>query len=657
MGVDLPAVPLGQLWPVLDYVIFAALGFYCLTILGLFVLRRTEPDVPRPYRAFGYPVLPALYIAMAAWICVVLLRYKPQYTWPGLILVVLGVPVYLVWKRWALRNQPRTVRQQGRTNGRMANLLVTKPLDTILGEAAETGSHTLRRTLGALNLITLGIGAIIGTGIFVLTGVVASGYSGPGVVFTFIIAAICCVFAGLCYAEFAAMIPVAGSAYTYGYATLGEIFAWIIGWDLVLEYAFGAATVCSGWSGYVLSLGQDFGLRLPPALAGVPGSTFVQWQGHWELLNNALKEKLALAHIDPAMLPQQHGVFNLVAFLGIMFATTVLIIGIKESANFNSFIVVVKVAVLLVFIGVGGYTLVTRPELLKANWHPFVPPNLGGFGQFGWSGVCRGAAVIFFAYIGFDAVSTAAQESKNPKRDMPIGILGSLAICTLLYILVGLVLTGLVNYRNLGVPDSLAVGMDATGFKWGSLLVKIGALGGLTSTMIVMLLGQSRVFFSMSKDGLLPKMFSSVHPKFRTPWISSLTVGLVVATFASLIPLASLGEMTSIGTLLAFIIVSAGVWVLRKRSPELARPFRAPWMPLTPILGIGFALLMMASLPLITWIRLVVWLLLGLVIYFFYGRRHSKVQITWLLAEGIEEQMGRAQLALDAKDHEEGPKT
>jgi len=282
--------------------------------------------------------------------------------------------------------------------------------------------------------------------------------------------------------------------------------------------------------------------------------------------------------------------------------------------------------VLLVFIGVGAYTLVQHPEMLKANWHPFVPPNLGGFGKFGWSGVARGAAVIFFAYIGFDAVSTAAQESKNPKRDMPIGILGSLAICTVLYILVGLVLTGLVKYKYLGVPDSLAVGMDATGFKWGSLLVKIGALGGLTSTMIVMLLGQSRVFFSMSKDGLLPKMFSVVHPKFRTPWISSLTVGLVVATFASLIPLASLGEMTSIGTLMAFIIVSAGVWVLRRRSPEIPRPFRAPWMPLTPILGIGFALLMMMSLPGVTWLRLVIWLAVGMVIYFSYGVKHSRVQ-------------------------------
>ena len=508
----------------------------------------------------------------------------------------------------------------------MANLLATKSLDTILGESEETGTHTLRRTLGAGNLITLGIGAIIGTGIFVLTGQVAATYSGPGVVFTFIVAALCCVFAGLCYAEFAAMIPVAGSAYTYGYATLGEIFAWIIGWDLVLEYAFGAATVCSGWSGYVLSLGQDFGLRLPPKLAGVPGSTFVLWQGHWELLNNALKDKLRLAQIDPMSLPQQHGVFNLVAFLGIMFATFVLIIGIKESANFNSFIVVVKVAVLIIFIAIGGYTLLSHPEMLKTNWHPFVPPNLGRFGEFGWSGVARGAAVIFFAYIGFDAVSTAAQEAKNPKRDMPVGILGSLAICTLIYILVGLVLTGLVNYTHLGVPDSLAVGMDATGVRWGSLLVKIGALGGLTSTMIVMLLGQSRVFFSMSRDGLLPTMFSNVHPRFRTPWISSLTVGIVVAVFASTIPLANLGEMTSIGTLLAFIIVSAGVWLLRKRSPELARPFRAPWVPLTPILGIGFALLMMVSLPEATWIRLVIWLVVGLVIYFCYGKSHSRVQ-------------------------------
>jgi APA family basic amino acid/polyamine antiporter len=507
----------------------------------------------------------------------------------------------------------------------MVNLLKTKSLSTIMGEAAETGEHTLQRSLGAGSLVALGIGAIIGTGIFVLTGPAAARYAGPAVVYSFILAAVGCVFAGLCYAEFAAMIPVAGSAYTYGYATLGEIFAWIIGWDLVLEYAFGAATVCSGWSGYVLSLGQDFGLRLPPELAGTPGSVFVLYNGNWEFLGR-VAGKLHELGIDPATLPQRHGVFNLIAFLGIMLVTTILVIGVKESANFNSFIVVVKLVVLLIFLVLGGMMLLHHPELPKVNLHPFLPPNTGTFGEFGWSGVLRGAGVIFFAYIGFDAVSTAAQEAKNPKRDMPLGILGSLVICTILYILVALVLTALVNYKFLNVPDSLAVGIEATGVKWGSLLVKIGALGGLTSTMIVMLLGQSRVFFSMSKDGLLPKAFSNVHPKFRTPWISSITVGLVVAVFASTIPLDALGEMTSIGTLLAFIIVCAGVLVLRKRNPGLARPFRAPFMPVTAILGILISLGLMIGLPLVTWIRLVVWLAAGLVIYFFYGQHHSRVQ-------------------------------
>jgi len=509
----------------------------------------------------------------------------------------------------------------------MSKLLATKPIESIMNEAAETGSTTLRRSLGATNLIALGIGAIIGTGIFVLTGPAAARYAGPGVVYCFILAAVGCVFAGLCYAEFAAMIPIAGSAYTYGYATLGEIFAWIIGWDLVLEYAFGAATVCSGWSGYVLSLGQDFGLRLPPELAGTPGSTFVLWQGHWEFLGR-VSGKLMELHIDPATLPQRHGVFNLIAFLGIMAVTAILIVGIKESANFNSFIVVVKVIVLLIFLYIGGRMLLHHPELPSINWHPFLPANTGTFGSFGWSGVLRGAGVIFFAYIGFDAVSTAAQEAKNPKRDMPMGILGSLVICTILYILVALVLTGLVNYRDLNVPDSLAVGIDVTGVRWGSLLVKFGALGGLTSTMVVMLLGQSRVFFSMSKDGLLPKFFSTVHPKFQTPWISSLTVGLVVAVFASTIPLDALGEMTSIGTLLAFIIVCAGVWVLRRRRPDLPRPFRAPFSPVTPILGIVISLAMMVGLPWETWMRLIVWLFVGLLIYAFYSRRHSKVQLS-----------------------------
>ena len=507
----------------------------------------------------------------------------------------------------------------------MANLLLTKSIDTIMGEASETGEHTLSRSLGSWSLIALGIGAIIGTGIFVLTGPAAARYAGPGVVYCFILAAVGCVFAGLCYAEFAAMIPVAGSAYTYGYATLGEIFAWIIGWALVLEYAFGAATVCSGWSGYVLSLGQDFGLRLPPELAGTPGSTFVLLNGNWEFLGR-VSSKLRELHIDPATLPQRHGVFNLVAFVGILLVTAILVIGVKESANFNSFIVAVKLVVLLIFLWLGGMMMLHHPELPRVNWHPFLPPNEGAFGAYGWSGVLRGAGVIFFAYIGFDAVSTAAQEAKNPKRDMPIGILGSLVICTILYILVALALTGLVNYHDLNVPDSLAVGIDVTGVKWGSLLVKLGALGGLTSTMIVMLLGQSRVFFSMSKDGLLPKFFSNIHTRFRTPWISSITVGLVVAVFASTIPLDKLGEMTSIGTLLAFIIVCAGVLVLRHRRPDLARPFRAPFMPVTAILGILISLAMMIGLPGATWWRLVIWLAVGLVIYFSYGKSHSRVQ-------------------------------
>ena len=506
----------------------------------------------------------------------------------------------------------------------MSMLLRTKPLEAIMGEAAETGDHTLKRSLGVGNLIALGIGAIIGTGIFVLTGPAAARYAGPAVVYSFIVAAVGCVFAGLCYAEFAAMIPVAGSAYTYGYATLGEIFAWIIGWDLVLEYAFGAATVCSGWSGYVLSLGQDFGLRLPPELAGTPGSTFVLYNGHWEFLGRVAK-KLTQLGIDPATLPQRHGVFNLVAFLGILLVTTILVIGIRESANFNSVIVAVKLVVLLIFLAIGGAALLHHPELPRVNWHPFLPANTGSFGSFGWSGVLRAAGVIFFAYIGFDAVSTAAQEAKTPKRDMPLGILGSLLICTVLYILVALVLTALVNYRYLNVPDSLAVGIDATGVRWGSLLVKFGALGGLTSTMIVMLLGQSRVFFSMSKDGLLPKTFSNVHPRFRTPWISSITVGLVVAVFASTIPLDKLGEMTSIGTLLAFIIVCAGVLVLRARRPDLARPFRAPFSPVTPVLGILISLAMMLGLPAETWLRLLIWLAIGLMIYFGYSIRHSKL--------------------------------
>jgi APA family basic amino acid/polyamine antiporter len=451
-------------------------------------------------------------------------------------------------------------------------------------------------------------------------------YAGPAVVLSFILAAFGCVFAGLCYAEFASLIPVAGSAYTYGYATLGELFAWIIGWDLILEYAFGAATVASGWSGYVISLLGDFGIVLPPQIAGQPGSDFVFYHNHWEPISRILPA-LKAAGINPAALPHAHGVFNLIAFFGIALTTTILIIGIRESADFNSFIVLVKVGVLLVFIGIGGLFLFHHPALASANWHPFIPPNLGRFGAFGWSGISRAAGVIFFAYIGFDAVSTAAQEAKNPEKDMPVGILGSLVVCTILYILVAGVLTGLVKYTTLNVPDPIAIGIDATGVRWGSLLVKIGALGGLTSTMVVMLLGQSRVFYSMSNDRLLPPFFSRIHKRFRTPYISSITVGIFVGIFAALIPISILGELVSIGTLLAFVIVCAGVWVIRRKRPDLPRPFRTPWVPFVPIMGILISMLMMVSLPGSTWIRLFVWLIIGLVIYFLYGRQHSRVQL------------------------------
>jgi len=507
----------------------------------------------------------------------------------------------------------------------MANLLATKPLKLILNEAHETGEHSLNRVLGVNNLIALGIGAIIGTGIFVLAGTATALYAGPAIILSFILAAFGCVFAGLCYAEFASTIPVAGSAYTYGYASLGEIFAWIIGWDLVLEYAFGAATVASGWSGYLLSLLGDFGIKLPASLAGTRWDEFIFYNNHWEPAN-LLMPKVQSGEISIGGLPHQFGVFNLFGFLAIMIATLILVVGIKESANFNTAIVYIKVCVLIVFIAIGGHYLLKHPELMTANWHPFLPPNTGKSGEYGLSGISRGAAVIFFAYIGFDAVSTAAQEAKNPAKDMPRGILGSLVICTILYILVAGILCGLVNYKFLNVRDALAVGIDKTGVGWGSLLVKIGALLGLSSTIVVMLLGQSRVFFSMSRDGLLPKMFSAVHPKFRTPWISTLTVGTCVAFIAASLPINVLGDMVNIGTLLAFVIVCAGVWIVRRRDPDLQRPFRTPWVPFVPIMGMIISGYLMYNLPWETWVRLVVWLVIGMFIYFGYGRKHSRVQ-------------------------------
>ncbi|HSQ30678.1 MAG TPA: amino acid permease [Gemmatimonadaceae bacterium] len=462
---------------------------------------------------------------------------------------------------------------------------------------AEANTGTLRRTLGPFSLTTLGVGAIIGAGIFVITGTAAAQFAGPALVISMLIAAVGCAFAGLCYAEFASMIPVAGSAYTYAYATLGELFAWIIGWDLVLEYALGASTIAVGWAGNFISILQDVGVQMPARLTGPPGSL------------------VALADGSTVT-----GAFNLPAALVVLVVSAILIIGIRESAGFNTVIVVVKVIVLLLFVAFGA------AYIRVANWHPFVPPNAGRFGEFGWSGVLRGAGVIFFAFIGFDAVSTAAQEAKNPQRDMPRGILVSLVVCTILYIAVALVLTGIVHYDKLNVPAPIALGVDATGLGWLKPIIKLGAIAGLSSTMLVMLLGQPRIFYSMSRDGLLPPIFSKVHPRFKTPYVTTAITGVVVALVAGLFPIATLTQLTSMGTLLAFVMVSIGVWVLRRTDPQVHRPFRTPWMPWVPILGAVICLAQMAGLPLTTWIRLVVWLAVGLTIYFFYGRRSAARQ-------------------------------
>ena len=508
----------------------------------------------------------------------------------------------------------------------MAKLLATKPLSRLLHEAQDEGESGLKRTLGPLNLITLGIGAIIGAGIFVLTGQAAAKHAGPAVMLSFVVAGITCAFAGLCYAEFASLIPIAGSAYTYGYATLGEFVAWIIGWDLVLEYAFGAATVASGWSGYFVGLLQDFHIHIPPQLTTTPGNVLYLYHDRWQALA-ALP-----AGIDASALPHVTGVFNLVAFLVITVITTILIIGIQESANLNTAIVLVKLGVVGVFLVLGIGYILKHPAEAHANWTPFIPPSEGP-GAFGIGGITAGAASIFFAYIGFDAVSTAAQEAKNPKRDMPISILGSLVICTLLYIAVSGVLTGLVSYKALNVGDPVAVGIDVTGVRWGSILVKIGAVFGLSTVMLVMLLGQSRVFYSMSRDGLLWKWAGVIHPKFRTPWISNMVVGAIVAFMPALLPISRLSELVNMGTLLAFAIVCAGVWILRRRNPHLHRPFKTPLVPLVPFLGIVSALYLVWTLPTLTKVVVLGWLAFGLVIYFTYSVKHSKVQQA-LKAEG-----------------------
>jgi basic amino acid/polyamine antiporter, APA family len=487
-----------------------------------------------------------------------------------------------------------------------------KSIAVLQAEAAgESEAHTLRRALGALNLTTLGIGAIIGAGIFVLTGTAAAQYAGPAIVISFIVSGLGCLFAGLCYSEFASMIPVAGSAYTYAYATLGEFIAWIIGWDLMLEYLFGASTVAVGWSGYFSAFMDQIGLHMPKTFTSAPYA--YADAPKYDPVTHALTQAAGFTHTG--------AVVNLPAIILIGLMTTLLVIGIKESARFNNFIVILKIAIVLLVIGF-GFMYVNQ-----ANWHPFVPANTGVYGHYGWSGIVRGAAVVFFAYIGFDAVSTAAQEAKNPQRDMPIGMLGSLAICTVLYILMSLVMTGLAHYTDLDVPHPVFVAIDKAGpaLAWLASIINIGAIAGLASVVLVMLMGQPRVFYSMARDGLLPAVFGKVHPRFKTPYVTTILTGIVAAFFAGIFPIDLLGELVSIGTLLAFVIVCAGVIVLRYRQPNLARPFRTPFVPLVPILGILICGYMMYSLPGATWERLIIWMVIGLIVYFAYSRSHSKL--------------------------------
>ena len=481
----------------------------------------------------------------------------------------------------------------------MKGLFARKPLQLIMQEP-EVEQHKLKRVLGPWGLISLGIGVVIGAGIFVLSGQAAANYAGPAIVLSFIISAIGCALAGLCYAEFASMIPISGSAYTYAYATLGEFIAWIIGWDLVLEYLFGASTVAVGWSGYVVSFLKDFNINIPAALCHAPLSYSIT--GGW--------------HTTGAIL-------NCPAIFIVGLMTTLLVIGIRESTRVNNAIVIIKLIVIVLFVGVGVFFI------KFANWSPFLPDNTGQFGSFGWSGVVRGAGVIFFAYIGFDAVSTAAQEARNPQRDMPIGILGSLAICTIIFILMTGVLTGIMKYTNLAVPDPIAVAVNAAGpgIAWLRPFIKLGAIAGLSSVVLVLLMAQPRVFFSMARDGLLPAAFARVHPRFKTPYIPTILTGCIAIVVSGLFPINILGELVSIGTLLAFVIVCLGVLVLRYRNPEIPRVFRTPWVPFVPIAGALVTLLQMVFLPFDTWMRLFVWMAIGLVIYFFYSRKHSRLRI------------------------------
>lgn len=523
----------------------------------------------------------------------------------------------------------------------MANpLFRTKSIESLL---AQGQSGELKRSLNALNLTFLGVGAIIGAGIFAMVGT-ASQAAGPAIILSFVLAAVGCAFAGLCYAEFAAMIPVAGSAYVYSYATMGEFVAFVIGWALTLEYALGASTVAVGWSGYVVSFLNDLGVILPGALTNAIGTDVVLLpkeialalarRSGWTEFSPALVTEITTAGFDPTTLERTKALFNLPAMLIIAFLTMVLSRGISESAKLNNIIVIVKTLVILVFIFAGIWYVQSElyEPFIPSNpneWGTFNPakPEEGGFGHLGWTGILAGAGTIFFAYIGFDAVSTAAQETKNPARDLPIGILASLFICTAIYILVAYVLVGLVPFTRLNVPDPIAVGIDAVkDLAWLRFPIKLGAIMGLTSVMLVMMLGQSRVFYSMGKDGLLPSAFGKIHPKYQTPMLPTIITGVAAALLSGLLPIGTLGHMVSFGTLLAFAIVSLGILILRRTRPDLPRPFRTPWVPFVPIMGVLVSIGLIIGLEGQAKFWATAWILVGLAVYFLYSRHNSVLQ-------------------------------